>query len=363
LLLGLLYPFEPRAPRRTQANDVRWARDEDGIDLPAEGILRTARGAEELGRALVAGDAFSLEVWLRPRSTDQLELARIVTYSFDTGLSNFTLGQYRRTLMWRLRTSGTDRKGRPALKVFEAFARERTTHVVVTCDRQGTAIFVDGVRRLAAPPTGSLRAWRTSFPLAVGNEPSGDRPWQGRMFLLALYGRPLSEAEIRRNFDAGQRDGGGRVGEGLVALYRFREGRGAGVANEVPGSAVAELRIPETLRVGVRPWLALPLGPGAERFWTRKALLDAATNVALFLPVGFLFHGWLRGRGRGDRWLLVPALVLLFALLVESAQYFVMTRVSSASDVATNTLGSWIGVALDRLRPRSAAGAPDGAER
>jgi len=78
------------------------------------------------------------------------------------------------------------------------------------------------------------------------------------------------------------------------------------------------------------------------------SLSDVIANVGFFLPLGFALE--FSGRRR-------PALVALgMSLLVEMIQEFVPGRAPSLLDVATNTLGAWIGAELCRMvRARLAA--------
>ncbi|MEO8140895.1 MAG: VanZ family protein [Gemmatimonadota bacterium] len=88
------------------------------------------------------------------------------------------------------------------------------------------------------------------------------------------------------------------------------------------------------------------------------ALSDALANVAMFVPLGFLFR--LTREPRGDRWGIQPLFLgLLLSALIETAQLFLPSRLSSPLDVATNGLGAWLGaIAADalvrRLRPAPA---------
>ena len=87
-------------------------------------------------------------------------------------------------------------------------------------------------------------------------------------------------------------------------------------------------------------------------------LSDALANVAMFVPLGFLFR--LTRAPRGDRWAIRPLLLGLgLSALIEAAQLFLPARFSSPLDVATNGSGAWLGaIAADalvrRLRPAPA---------
>ncbi|XHX76760.1 MAG: VanZ family protein [Stenomitos frigidus ULC029] len=65
----------------------------------------------------------------------------------------------------------------------------------------------------------NLSNWDASFPLLLGNEREGDRPWQGKMAMLYIADRAISETEIMRVLDE---DAPSKViGNALMAAYQF----------------------------------------------------------------------------------------------------------------------------------------------
>jgi glycopeptide antibiotics resistance protein len=44
----------------------------------------------------------------------------------------------------------------------------------------------------------TLKDWNSDFPLVLGNEATGDRPWEGSIAQLAIFARPFSQEEIRQ---------------------------------------------------------------------------------------------------------------------------------------------------------------------
>ncbi|MCP5461676.1 MAG: VanZ family protein [bacterium] len=76
----------------------------------------------------------------------------------------------------------------------------------------------------------------------------------------------------------------------------------------------------------------------------RTSLTDLASNIALFMPFGFLTAGALHGR-IGNILLILRVILLGFVLsaLLELFQLFTVIRVSSVTDVCNNTLGALIG--------------------
>ncbi len=71
----------------------------------------------------------------------------------------------------------------------------------------------------------SLESWDRAYPLLIGNESTLDRPWLGRLRLVAIYDRALSAKEVSRSFSAiesGDRTGAGPcIAFGLDASGRW----------------------------------------------------------------------------------------------------------------------------------------------
>lgn len=79
---------------------------------------------------------------------------------------------------------------------------------------------------------------------------------------------------------------------------------------------------------------------------------DFIANVAMFVPLGFLYR--LSRPGHRDRLALRALLAgMLFSTAIEVAQLFLPTRVSAPLDVVANGLGGWFGALIhDRIAAR-----------
>jgi len=100
------------------------------------------------------------------------------------------------------------------------------THLVYCRDRSGQArLYVDGREVAHTMVPGDVSNWDDTFRLALANELTRDRPWQGEYHRVALYDRSFSAAEVERCFRAGLE---ARPADPLV-LYTFQEGSGATV--------------------------------------------------------------------------------------------------------------------------------------
>jgi VanZ like protein len=108
------------------------------------------------------------------------------------------------------------------------------------------------------------------------------------------------------------------------------------------------------------PWLVMDLGwrPHPRSFLlefrlasSRRLVSDAIFNVAMFVP-----FGWLLGRGIEDigasaraRIVVVAATSVMLSLTVETVQFFLVSRYSSAIDVLSNTAGAVLGAVVAQL--------------
>ena len=87
--------------------------------------------------------------------------------------------------------------------------------------------------------------------------------------------------------------------------------------------------------------------------WTagREQALDAAVNVASFVPLGFLGHRWWRA-GSTPSWATASVtltIICLVAASMEIVQIFLSWRSASVADVFSDAIGAAAGAGLDAL--------------
>jgi len=169
-----------------------------------ETIVQSDGPAAKLNAALPASNALTVEAWVRPVNLTQTGPARIATVSVTTGSRNMTLSQDTSRYEMRLRRTTTDDNAIPLLATAPGTAQTGLQHVVYTRDTGGTGrLFVDGAERISDSLGGDLSNWDDSYAFALGNEFTENRGWLGEMFLVAVYDRALSNAEILQNRSAG----------------------------------------------------------------------------------------------------------------------------------------------------------------
>ena len=349
LTIFLLWPFD------FSLNNVRWIETSNGIEFVKRGQVLSSASTENLYSCLLKGAGFSLETWVAPQNIAQSGPARIVSYSLNPSLRNFTLGQSKNKLVMRLRTTETDLNGvHSHLEVDGVFDFLDRQHIIITYDFSEQYVYVNGEMRMREKsPGGRFTNWDPSYYFVLGNEATGDRPWLGKIFYVAIYDRALVEKEVRQNYLSGwssksnSGDGNRRVSDGLSALYLFEDRNGQKIADSSGTNTPLDLCIPMAIHNPEEPYFRLPnWSLCKEPDFCRDVIL----NIVAFIPLGFLFHAVLRSRyGSSLRFsALVFILGTLFTLGVESLQHFTLMRNSSLMDVFANMLGTALGIAADR---------------
>lgn len=204
----------------SMSGDVSWVKGW-GIEFRNGKAQGTTGDSSKLAQLIQATGEYSIEAWVVPANVTQEGPARIVSYSAGTNLRNFTLGQTLYNYDFLHRSSTTDGNGEPGHSTADADEDLQATeqHVVVTFDpANGRRIYVNGVFTddVDATAPGNLNDWDDSYALVLGNEASSDRQWQGKIRLLAIHNRALTESQIQQNFAAG-------VGEKYFLLFNVSD--------------------------------------------------------------------------------------------------------------------------------------------
>jgi len=184
---------------------VRWIPG-GGLRVNKPTLIATSGPASKITRAIKASNAFTVEAWIKPASKKQGGPARIVTLSAGTGKRNVTLGQTRSTYDMYLRTTRTGINGNRSLRSKKGTLKAAFTHVVYTRSSNGiNKLYINGVLRSKGQRQGKLGKWDTGYRFALANELTGNRPWKGSFYQVAIYGHALGSPEIKRNFSSGLR--------------------------------------------------------------------------------------------------------------------------------------------------------------
>jgi len=335
-------------------NDARWIENSAGIEFLRVGQAVSKSSTQELFDRLVKGSGLTLEVWLKTEDLSQTGPARILSYSINPVLRNFTLGQWRDKLVFRLRTVKTNLNGtNPHLTIDDTFNDKDLKHIVIMYDFSEQRVYINGEQKAKSDILkGSFSNWDRSCKLVIGNEVTGNRPWKGKIYYAAVYDRPLREKEIQQNYLSGLHHKKNIEStdfniKGPVVRYLFSEGKEDVIHDSGSVSPYLNLFLPKNIKLKPEPFLNMSFGSLHDA----KTFSDIVINILIFIPLGMLVHGKLRTRFEPSKMVSLSALLIgtLFSLGVESAQYYLMTRHSSLLDVATNMTGTAIGIVIDRF--------------
>jgi len=183
-------------------NVLKWLKGK-GVEFHQSTMIISDGKSEKLLQKLKQNNKITIEVWIKPANLSQSGPARIVSMSLDPGQRNFTLGQIGSDIAYRLRTTETSGNGIPELDTTKQVLNGEIVHIVATYDGETKYLYINGKQHPESQKVnGDFSGWE-NYPLVIGNEATGDRTWLGKVFLVAIYDRPLSPEEITQNYQAG----------------------------------------------------------------------------------------------------------------------------------------------------------------
>jgi hypothetical protein len=335
ILFATLWPFNPFPPNR-----VSWLRDANGIDFHGPGIVLSK--ADLQADAGISGDSCSLEVLLRPASSD----LSTTILSFYRGPQQFAVRQYQDSLLvTREVVIAGNKVNRTNFDVDHIFPLGKLTLLTITSGPSGTVVYVDGRHALTFSKFTMTRN-DLSGQIVLGASPVEDQPWPGEIHGMAVYTRELTAAEVARHYTNWIDPGAGKAADldGTVARFAFNERSGNEIHNAVRSEP--NLEIPSYFQIPHKAML--------KAFWkefeaSRFYAIDLLMNVVGFMPLGFIFGAYfLLGRSRGQAILYATLVGGALSFAVEVLQAYIPPRVSGTTDIITNTLGTFLGALLAR---------------
>lgn len=235
-----------------------------------------------------------------------------------------------------------------SLRVNDVFRKPEPTLITIASGVKGAWIYINGVLTATAPQF-PLSALDFTGQLVLGDSPGQSDVWKGEVFGFALYDHQLEATQVLdyyAYYASWTRSGRPELAsdERNTALYLFDEHIGRVVRDSAPSGV--DLLIPERYQVVDKIVL--------EPFWaefsmTRSYWVAALKNIVGFIPFGICFYAYLSTVSIKRAVLLTVALATAISFTIEILQGFLPTRDSGTSDVITNTVGAWIGVASCRL--------------
>ncbi|HSS52695.1 MAG TPA: Ig-like domain-containing protein, partial [Thermoanaerobaculia bacterium] len=165
-----------------------------GLKVNTATAISSSGIASKIISAAQSSNALTVEAWVTPSSLTLTGPARIATIMKNASQRNLVFGQSGNRYEAQLKTS----TGTPSLQSPASSLTQALTHVVYTRSSSGQAIwYINGVQVSTQTTTGNLSTWGTDQKLTLADN------WQGSYFLLAVYGRDLTGAEVQQNYLAG----------------------------------------------------------------------------------------------------------------------------------------------------------------
>tara|TARA_R110002096_G_scaffold67332_8_gene163348 strand:+ start:3608 stop:4822 length:1215 start_codon:yes stop_codon:yes gene_type:complete len=161
--------------------------DDEGRMRLVDGSFLARRASRPLTSAIGRAGEMTLETVFTSFDLDQSGPARIITFSTDGDLRNFTLGQSRNSLILRLRTVETGLNGsRPEIKLCPIEAN--VSHYVLVTYRPGELVtYLDGEEVLRTQDVeGDFSNWDVQQELVFGDEYLEGRNWNGMIEGIAI---------------------------------------------------------------------------------------------------------------------------------------------------------------------------------
>ena len=329
------WPFAP-LPR----NRVEWLAGRPGLGFRPPGIAYDAHPLPWSPGIGTTGFTIELQVeaGLEPRSGTP----HLLTIHDGALPSRLVLCQWKSELILRVPDPANPRGYR------EAAAEVLPPHprvITVTCSAAGTTFFADG-RPVVRYPRFIVAHDALRGRLLLGDAANGKCAWTGKMFGVALINRALDAGEVAARHRAwvARETTVLRSERGLMALYLFEDGPGERTMDLA--GAHHQLEIPARYEVPHQTMFEFPRDLGVM---LRTDLRDSIVNLLGFVPFGFLvFHH--RRLARPDHLLAAATFAViaggLLSLVIELGQVWLPTRVSSATDLILNTIGTGLGVLM-----------------
>jgi lysophospholipase L1-like esterase len=174
-----------------------------GLKLNSPSLISSFLPAEKIVNSCNYTNEITIEAWIAPENTVQIDPVSIFSFSKNSDSSNFIFSQELDRYNFRLRTSNSSANG-ASLFSNQNINDKFIKHLVYTRSDSGIAkIYLNGVEESMSVILGDLSNWDSTNFLRIGNNISENSPWLGTMFQLAVFNRDLSEQEIANNFNYG----------------------------------------------------------------------------------------------------------------------------------------------------------------
>ena len=150
--------------------------------------------------ASTASNEITVELWLRPF---KIRNDRIFVLSQSTTEVNFGVETYPPNgFNVAARTTTTNNQGIPGTLETTGTSND-LTHLIFTFRDSVSKVYKNGVEVASGDIGGDFSNWNDLARLFLGNNSSGVKPWEGILYLAAIFDRTLDSTEVSHNFSIG----------------------------------------------------------------------------------------------------------------------------------------------------------------
>jgi len=181
-----------------------------GLRINSQASL-TSMTNPHASRQIDTSKEVTIEAWITPADVTQgagapdaggQDFATVFSVAGSIVSRSATIAQVGDHFTGRIRTT-TDNNGLPEIASAPGSATTNVTHLVLVESATTRALFVNGVRLMSTPVGTGTLGWDIHDVIRMGDEALYDRQWHGTLWLVALYDRALTDAQVMQNRSAG----------------------------------------------------------------------------------------------------------------------------------------------------------------
>jgi hypothetical protein len=179
-----------------------------GLKVIDNTIIKTEESLEELVNILQLKGELTVEAWVKSSDVNQAGPASIISILNENNESIFSLGQTGNQAFYDyavgFNSSVTGENGTLEIVSEENFVHPGFHHVIFTRDIDGIEkLYINGLENYSGTREGDLSSWDSGIRLVLANEITGNKPWMGTYYLVAIYSKALTYKEVVQNYHAG----------------------------------------------------------------------------------------------------------------------------------------------------------------
>lgn len=291
------HPFNLQLPIEIESNSASYHKL-DGFHFNGSGIGYTPNPPKWL-KSAIAESKLDIKLEFQTTKIDQNGPARILTISKDLHHRNLTIGQEGADLVLRIRTQLSSQNGYPPYRFKNVLKVKEWQRLHISITPNKLNIVVNNVENISNfMPPNPLSQWSSDYKLAIGNELTNNRPWQG-----------------------------------MIRHAVFKSGD-----QKIDYATKANLYFPKYLVLVNASYHLIPFSEDTLSF---KPIVDWVINLLGFIPLGFLIMIFTKNQLTVCKAIIICTLL---SLSIEIGQLFLIRRSTEVEDVILNTFGGFLGI-------------------